>query len=56
MDEPTSYFKIIGGIDRKLKKIKNNKIILVCSHNKNLFKYFDEVIYKKFLCKHRILL
>lgn len=51
MDEPTSYLseKLSIKLIQNLQKIKNNKIIIVCSHNRNLFKYFDEVIdIKKF--------
>lgn len=51
MDEPTSYLseKLSIKLIQNLEKIKNNKIIIVCSHNRNLFKYFDEVIdIKKF--------
>ena len=50
MDEPTSYYeKLSIKLIQNLEKIKNNKIIIVCSHNRNLFKYFDEVIdIKKF--------
>ena len=51
MDEPTSYLseKLSLKLIENLKKIKNNKIIIVCSHNRNLFKHFDEVIdIKKF--------
>tara|TARA_B100000579_G_C22848758_1_gene866007 strand:+ start:2023 stop:3735 length:1713 start_codon:yes stop_codon:yes gene_type:complete len=51
MDEPTSYLseKISSNLINSLNRIKNNKIIIVCTHNRNLFKYFDEVIdIKKF--------
>ena len=51
MDEPTSYLseKLSVKLIENLKKIKNNKILLICNYNKNLFKYFDEVIdIKKF--------
>ena len=51
MDEPTSYLseKLSVKLIENLQKIKKNKIILVCSHNRNLFKYFDKVIdIKKF--------
>lgn len=45
-DEPTSYLsdQISKKFIEAIQKIKNDKLIIVCSHNKSLFKYFDEII------------
>ena len=46
LDEPTSYLSEAASKNLiiSLNKIKKNKIIIICSHNKNLFQYFDEMI------------
>ena len=45
-DEPTSYLsdQISKKFIEAIQKIKKDKLIIVCSHNKSLFKYFDKII------------